>query len=400
MHHTFKGGLLALAGALLLSACGGGSDDPYADLPAVSRIDVLSSTARGMESVVVKDGSAYVSLGNTLTEGTAVLKASLPLTSGSSWTPVPLGDCALGPVGEYIVRSPRLRLAGDTMWLIQHYDEGASPGVKEHAACTLAPKASAFVPRDQGLNACAGGLCTTLWMTDLKAVGTRLYSNAGSAENVLSSDDGGASWRVVRGRFEAGFGCTHSSFHVVGDRLLVGGECPLDDAFLNAYRLRDGAPLDSADQLPVTTPELENRNIQFIESIPNTQRVFVGVEGGLLRSEDGGKSFKFVIHNPIDGKNYPYIKSFLSLKGQPETIVVGGFDKVNYRPYLAFSRDGGTTWTDLSALLPNYKAPTGPNGEHGLVTDLDEDPEGRIILTYNEYFETRGRLLQLTLGRR
>ncbi|OON62632.1 hypothetical protein B0920_04095 [Massilia sp. KIM] len=396
MHHSITPGALALAGALLLAGCGGGTDDPHADLPAVSRVEVLSSAKRGMESIVVRGGSAYVSLANSATEGSAVLKATLPISARSSWTVVPLGNCGLGPVGEFIVRSPKLKMAGETMWLMQPSDGG-----EEHSTCTMAPQATSFAPADQGLRACTGDFCTTLWMTDLKAVGNRLYSNAGAGENVLTSGDGGASWRVVRGQFDS-MVCTHTSFHVIGDRLLVGGECPLDDAFLDAYQLSaDGASLLKPEKLPMSKPVLENRNIQFIESIPGTQRVFVGVEGGLLRSEDGGKSFKFVIHNPVNGNlAYPYIKSFISLKASPDTILVGGFDKRNGKPYLAYSRDAGGTWTDLSASLPNYAAPAGDNGEHGLITDIAEDAEGRILITYNERFETEGRLLQLSLGRR
>lgn len=396
MQHTIKPGALALAGALLLAGCGGGSDDPHADLPAVSRVEVLSSAKRGMESIVLRGGSAFVSLANSATEGSAVLKATLPVGASSPWTAVPLGKCGLGPVGDFIVRTPKLTLAGDTMWLMQSSDGG-----EEHSTCTMAPQATSFAPADQGLRACSGDFCSTLWMTDLKAVGNRLYSNAGAGENVLTSSNGGASWSVVRGQFDS-MVCTHTSFHVIGDRLLVGGECPLDDAFLDAYQLSaDGASLLKPEKLPLNKPVLENRNIQFIESVPGTQRVFVGVEGGLLRSEDGGKSFKFVIHNPVNGNSaYPYIKSFLALKGSPDTIVVGGFDKHNGKPYLAYSRDAGTTWTELSAILPAYAAPAGPDGEHGLVTDIAEDAEGRILLTYNERFDREGRLLQLSLGRR
>jgi hypothetical protein len=401
MHHTIKPGVLALAGALLLAGCGGGSDDGREDLPAVSRIEVLSSNTRGMESVVLRGDSAYVSVSNSATEGTAVLKAALPLSASSSWTAVPLGGCGLGPVGEFIVRAPTLKMAGDTMWLMQPWAETSAPQAQEHAACTMTAQASSFAPRDQGLRACNDLFCSTLWMTEVKAVGTRLYTNAGAGENVFTSGDGGATWRVLRGQFDS-MVCTHTKLHVIGDRLLVGGECPLDDAFLDAYQLSaDGASLASQTKLPVSTPELENRNIQFIESVPNSQRVFVGVEGGLLRSEDNGKSFKFVIHNPVEGaKAYPYVKSFVSLKNSPDTLVIGGFDKHNGKPYLAYSRDAGSNWTDLSALLPGFSAPADSEGRAAMVTSIAEDPEGRLLLTLNEREDRQGRLLLLTLGRR
>ena len=401
MAHSFRLHLGAAACALFLAACGGSNDDPIVvqpEIPAVSRIDPISTTARGMESIVFRGGSAYVSLANSATEGTAVLKTTLPLAANSSWSPVALGSCALGPVGDFIVRSPKLKLVGDSIWLMQPWNDGAKS--EEHSTCNMTAQATSFAARDAGLRACFDYGCSTLSMTDLKQLGTRLYTNAGAGINLFGSNDNGASWKVMRGQFDSMM-CTHTAFHIVGDRVLVGGECPLDFAFLEAYQLgADGVSLASTTKLPMTVPVLENRNVQFIESLPNSQRVFVGVEGGLLRSEDGGKSFKFVIQEPVEGnKAYPYIKSILPLNGSPDTIVVGGFDKHNFKPYLAVSRDGGATWSDLSNLLPGFNVPVGSDSV-AIVTSLAQDPQGRILLTLNEREDGQGRLLQLTLGRR
>ena len=397
-------GVLAAACALLLAGCGGGSDGAE-EIPAVSRIDVLASDARGMESVVLRDGSAFVSFGNSATQGTAVSRTALPVGGASNWTPVALGGCGLGPVGDFIVRAPKLKMVGDTLWLMQPWLEGPDPAEQEHSACTMAAQANSFAPRDAGLRACNDYFCSTLAMTDVKLVdvpaGRRLYTNAGAGVNLFASADGGASWRVLRGQFDSMI-CTHTSFEVIGERVLVGGECPLDDAFLEAYPLMaDGLALASQDKLPLSVPELENRNIQFIEQLAGSQRVFVGVEGGLLRSEDGGKSFKFVIYNPVEGASaYPYVKTILALKAKPDTLVVGGFDKKNTKPYLAVSRDGGGSWQDLSSMLPGYSQPANEEMKVGVVTSIAEDPQGRILLTLNEYDDKQGRLLQLTIGRR
>ncbi|MBQ5946809.1 hypothetical protein [Massilia sp. ST3] len=407
MQHHITPGVLAAAAAcaLLLAGCGGDSggqlDGGGAQIPDVSRIDLLASDARGMESVVLKDGAAFVSLSNSATQGTAVIKAALPLSSASNWTPVALGGCALGPVGDFIVRAPKLRMAGDTLWLIQPWTEGPDPAVQEHSACTMAAQAASFAPRDAGLRACNEYFCSTLDMSDIKLSGTRLYSNAGAGLNLFGSSDGGATWRVLRGQFDAMM-CTHTSFQVVGERVLVGGECPLDFAFLEAYQLSaDGLSLASQDKLALTVPALQNRNIQFIEQVGGAQRVFVGVEGGLLRSEDGGKSFKFVIHHPVEGgRIYPYVKSILALKGRPDTLVVSGFDKKNAKPYLAVSRDGGTSWQELSSMLPGYSQPPGGDTKAAIPTSLAEDAQGRVLITLNEREDGQGRLLQLTLGRR
>lgn len=400
MHHSFKPVCAALAAAFLLAACGGANDFAAGPAPApvATRVDLLASSVRAMDSVVFCDGHAYVGMGNTANEGSAVQRAALPLSSTSAWTPVPLGACALKPVeGDHMPpRAPRLKQLGDTTWMFYSW-----AGEDERSACAMPAQATAFAPRDQALRVCYERFCETLAMGDLKLAGTRLYTNAGAGVNLFASSDQGASWRVLRGDL-AGFSCTHTKFEVIGDRVLVGGECPLDDAFLEAYQLTaDGMGLVSEQQLSLTVPELENRNVQFIEAVPGTQRVFVGVEGGLLRSVDGGRRFDFVIHSPVEGaKAYPYVQAFLPLRGKPDTIVVGGFDKENFRPYLAWTADGGATWTDISALLPGYTRPAKGDTHVAMVTSLAQDPQGRIVVTLNEREDQQGRLLLLTLGSR
>lgn len=387
--------LAAIGAAAILAGCGGVVGDRPED--RASRVDVLASNARGMESIVFTGGSAYLSLSNTATEGSAVLRAAGPVIAATPWAPVALGACGVGKSNDNAPpRAPALKLLGSTLWLFQPWYEGQG---EEHALCALNTSSTAFLPQDQGLRTCYEQSCYTLWMDDLKMSGTRLYTNAGAGNNLFVSDNGAASWRVLLGQFDAMM-CYHQSFHIVGTRLLVGGECPLDMAFLRAYQLSpDGARLESPTPVSITVPELENRNIQFIESIAGTQRVFVGVEGGLLRSDDGGRTFKFVIHHAIEGGNsYPYVGSILSPAGKPNVLVVGGFDKANAKPYLAWSADGGDSWKDLSALLPGYSRPAGQQGV-AQVTSLAQDPQGRLMLTLNEDDNAKGKLMLLTLGK-
>ncbi len=191
-----------------------------------------------------------------------------------------------------------------------------------------------------------------LWANDMQAVGTRLYSNAGADLNLLASDDKGVTWRALLGRLEAGV-CTHQAFHVMGSKVLVGGECPLDDAFIRAYTLSADGKTVTPAATPLSLPELDNRNVQFITSVANGNnplRVFIGVEGGLLRSDDGGQAFKFVIKKVQADNSYPYITAFLSLANQPNRVVVAGFDKATGKPYLAWSDNAGDSWTDISSL--------------------------------------------------
>jgi len=405
MHQRISSTILGAACALLLAACGGSSNDqvaapppPVAVAPVATKLETLSSSARMMDSVVFSGGRAYLSLANSATEGSAVLSAPLPLAANSTWSPVGLGACGMAPVGDFIMRSPKLKMVGGDMWLMQPWADTPDAS-SDHSTCTLVANTASFIPRDQDLRTCNPYFCETLSMQDLKQSGDRLYSNAGAGNNLLTSKDKGNTWQVIRGSKDSQM-CYPSKFHVLGDRVLVGGECPLDFAFVAAYRLSaDGGALASEDKLPITLPEMENRNVQFIEPVPDTQMIFIGVEGGLLRSVDNGNSFKFVIHEPLsDAKGYPYIGAFLPLKDKPETLVVGGFDKMHGRPYLAWSSDGGASWKDISALVPGYERTTDDEFSTPSVSAITQDPQGRILVVVNERADGQGRLLQLTLG--
>lgn len=387
---------LAAAAALLIAGCGGGSDNTTPAAPAVTKVEVLATASRGIGNIVYKDGAAWATLSNTASAGTGVMKTALPLQATSRWTDVPLGDCALPKESESgMARTPTLRALDANLWLFQPAHETERGKAGEHSLCALASNGG-FAPRDQPLQNCLGDWCAPLTMKEMKLVGNRLYTNAGAGQNLFVSDDAAASWRVVLGQFDS-MVCTHQAFQVVGDRLLVGGECPLDVAYVRAYRLGANGGLASNTPLPVTLPALENRNVQFIEQVANTQRVFAGVEGGLLRSEDGGQSFKFVIQQPVEGaKAYPYIRAFLALAGKPDTLVVGGFDKANALPYLAWSADGGNKWTDISSLLPGHARSAG-DSNFAEVSSLSQDPQGQVIVTVNLKDGSEGRVLRLTL---
>jgi hypothetical protein len=398
---------------VLITGCGGADDAapapaPVATLPApppavvASRADVLATTAAGIGGVAFNGDSAYLTVSNTLQTDSAMFRAALPLQASSRWSDVALGDCALAREETgFPLRAGALRSLDSGLWLVQTwYDKPVDPdngGRAEHALCKLGADRSGFAVHDAGLKVCLYGVCMLLSPSDIKQAGNRLYTNAGGGQNVLVSSDGGDTWNVLTGRFDQDI-CTNPAFEVVGDRLLVGGECPLDMAFLRAYRLGgDGTTLASAQPLPLNLPNLENRNVQFIRATGG-QRVFAGVEGGLLRSVDGGNVFQFVIERPVGGGDtYPYIRHLLALSGKPDTIVAGGFDKASQKPYLAWSADGGSRWTDISALLPGYARDL-DNGAPAMVTAIAEDPQGRVLVTVNEHEHAQGRLVLVTLG--
>ena len=127
----------------------------------------------------------------------------------------------------------------------------------------------------------------------------------------------------------------------------------MDFAYLRGGTLRpDLLDWASPEQRPtnVVTPNLENRNVQFIKHKPSSPDVYAGIEGGLLKSTDFGQSFRFVIKYGISNtlRRYPYIANILFHSKNPNVIVVGGFDKALFRLFLAYSKDNGETWLDIS----------------------------------------------------
>lgn len=400
-----RAAVAAFAIAALVAGCGG-SDDPVtppaATVPqpvVATKADVVARTAGGIGGVALTGTGAWLSVSNSSVADSGVFKTTLPLQATSTWSGVLMGDCGLAREESGMPsRTPGLRALDSGLWLFQTWADKGPDARPEHALCSLAADAGGFVPRDAGLKVCHGEFCSTLSPGELKQVGNVLYTSAGGGKNVFASNDKGATWHVLTGEFDEMF-CYQGTFEVVDGRLIIGGECPLDMAYMESYQLgADGISLASPAPTALTVPNLGNRNVQFIKAL-GAKRVFAGVEGGLLRSEDGGRSFKFVIENPIEGGtgNYPYIRHVLALAKQPDTIVVAGFDKGTGKPYMAWSSDGGTKWTDISSLLPGYARDLDATSA-AMVTSIVEDAQGRIVATVNEQEGAQGRVVLVTLG--
>ncbi|HEX8614566.1 MAG TPA: hypothetical protein VF800_25075 [Telluria sp.] len=388
----FPAGLLA---ATLLAGCGG-NNDSFLPEPApdpVARVDVLMSNERGMNSVSIDDKNAYVALTNTDIEGTAIIATARAVTAKSSWQALALGECRLPASTEVETRRAAELKQVDGRTLMMQPAWGSAD---EHTLCELDQAKMSFVPKDKDFRICYQTYCERMHVGDVKAVGKRWFANGGAGHNLQVSSDQGLSWRPVMGTMDS-MSCTHQAFEMVGGRLLTGGECPLDMAYVRAYAMNaDVSALASTVAEPISVPELENRNVQFITTVGKS--VFIGVEGGLLRSDDNGKSYKFVLKQPLSGSaNYPYITQLLSPAGKPNVIVAAGFDKARGLPYLAWSGDNGEKWTDLSTLLPGYKRTNAD--ATGQVTSIAQDAQGRILATVNEEFQKKGRLVEVKLGR-
>ena len=387
--HLLRRGALLLCAALLTSCVLSLPQHPRPEPSA--RADVLLATERGMRSIVFDASHGYLSLSNTSSAGTLVLRTGSVVNSASVWRPVDLQECALGPArGADALRSPALARLEGKIYLIQPIFSNA----KEHSLCQLERAMEWFAPRDQALRVCTGLYCERLWMSEVQATRGVLLSNAGGGSNVLASMDDGRNWRALLGSVENA-ACTHGAFRIVGNRLLTGGACPLDSAFLRSYALApDGVSLASTEPLPLVLPALENRHVQFIREAGGS--VFAGVAGGMLRSTDGARSFQYVIRQPQGAPHYPIIGSLLALRNRPAVLLAAGFDQASGKPYLALSRNGGGRWSDLSTSLRGYQRP----GFEGVtqVTSLVQDPLGRILLTLNLDQDARGRLVLLTLA--
>jgi hypothetical protein len=238
----------------------------------------------------------------------------------------------------------------------------------EHTLVVSADHGATFTPIDEGLRDCSLG-CAYMAVRQIAFEADRIFVVAGG--NLMVSADGGGTWHPL---FPSAAGSPEAQlcplrFAVSGQSVLLGGECPLDIGWIGRGTLRPDRLGWSQEIERLDVEDIANRNVQFIERVPGTETVFAGVEGGLLRSDDGGATFRWSVYFPIDSLLYPYIRQFVR---SASAIVAGGFDKGGDKAYLALSTDGGATWSDISALLG-----TAPESS---VTLVIEDAGGRILV--------------------
>lgn len=244
-----------------------------------------------------------------------------------------------------------------------------------------------FTNLDAGLLDCALMPCGYLIPTLMAFEADRIYVNAGG--NVLASEDDGASWHLLYGLTSGGKPTAQVcpvQFALAGEHMLLGGECPLDDGWISRGLLRESRVEWAHEPQPVTSPELENRNVQFIRDLGDGV-VYAGIEGALLKSTDGGETFRFVIHYPLNAEDrYPYIAHMVVTRG---VMLVGGFDKKNDVGYLAYSSDGGETWHDKSHLVGKP-----------YVSLLTVDADGRLLIGLQDGRNFRLAEVVLTVARK
>lgn len=367
-----RAALAAVPPLVLLAACGGPAPLQHPH----GRAEVLLATDSGMGGLAVDRADTYLSLFNSMTRPSAVLRTGQVVDQASLWHRLALGHCALAPAQEgQAWRSPAVAALAGNVYLHQR-----TKSFDEQALCRLERASGAMVPHDATLRICREKSCEQLWMTALQLHQGALLSNAGGGGNVLALERNATRWRARTGAFSTS-SCAHGPLAVSGTRLLAGAPCPVGT--LQAWQL------PHASALPVAAPPLEGRTIHAI--VPAAGAVFVGVTGGLLKSTDGGATFRFVIRHAAGSAAMPQIRHVLALRTRG-VVVVAGIDEALRKPYLAVSRDGGERWTDLSSILPGYE------GSGAGVTSLAQDRHGRLLATLNLRPQGQGRLLLLTLG--
>lgn len=255
----------------------------------------------------------------------------------------------------------------------------------DHTLVVSGDQGATFTPIDEGLRDCTLG-CPYMAVRQIAFQADRIFVVAGG--NLMVSADGGVTWQPL---FPSASGSPATQlcplqFAISEQSVLLGGECPLDIGWIGRGTLRPDRLGWSEEVERLDIEEMANRNVQFIKRVPGTDTVFAGVEGGLLRSDDGGASFRWSIFFPIDSQTYPYIRQFV----RSSVMVAGGFDKGAAKAYLTLSADGGATWSDISALLG--AAP------ESAVTLIVEDAGGRILVVLQE--GERSTLGELVLQQR
>ena len=283
-------------------------------------------------------------------------RAPLPLVAGAHLVPMQL------PAGElqnfYVL---------DGVWYLLK-----KAGQDAHVFLRSSNQGATWEGLDEGLWADEGGQKSLLMPTRMTLQDDVLFLNGGGGTNFMSSRDDGRHWNLLFGLWGNQMAYAGKLF-VRGRTALLGGEAPLDVAYLRRGELGPDLTTWTREPASVAPPGISNRNVQFIEGNPAGPDLFAGVEGGLLKSSDDGMTWRWAqCFESGDGK-YPYIQQICFKGGSDPRILVGGFDKANDGvPFLSVSQDAGETWADASGAF-------GANVDWRNVVALHAEASGRIL---------------------
>lgn len=270
-----------------------------------------------------------------------------------------------------------LYVHNNSLYVLKFGEQTNTGPATEHTFLRSTNHGNTFTALDNGLSYCLSGYCGFLTPTVARFVDPLIFLNAGSGRNLLVTKDQGASWSALSGSIDA-YVCSEPAFELIDNRVVMGGECPLDFAYVWGGTLQPDllSWVPGGELKPVSLPAIENRNVQFVERRGDSSLVFAGIEGGLLKSTDKGTSFKFVLKYPLSGsEKFPYVQQILYPLSHPDLFVATGFDKgITQSGYLAYSIDHGESWTDFSTLAMT------PELMSKYVAFVKEDPFGRILV--------------------
>ncbi|MEJ7861050.1 MAG: hypothetical protein WKF90_05370 [Pyrinomonadaceae bacterium] len=344
--------------------------------------NILPFTTKG--ALVFDDTYAYIATPNGL------FRTAKRITAESSFELIGFENKAI----------TNLYVHNNTLYVLKYSEETRGTQATDHSFLRSEDRGQTFIPMDAALHYCLGGYCSFLTPTQALFKDNLIFLNAGGASNLQVSNNNGASWIPLLGTL-ASNACTEQPFELINTRVLIGGECPLDIAYLRGGTLRsDLLDWASPEQRPINviTPNLQNRNVHFIKNKPNTPDVYAGVEGALLKSTDAGRNFSFVIKYGIGNSSgiYSYILKILFHSKNPNVIVVGGYDKgPARRPFLAYSKDNGGTWLDISNQTQFFVGKPSNTTVVDRVEFITEDPEGRVLVGVSRSETKTLRILQL-----
>ncbi len=290
-----------------------------------------------------------------------LFRAALPLSASSTFIPIGFQN---KNIFNIYVHNNSLYLLKDTV---------SAEGVPtDHGFLRSDDHGASFVPMDNGLVDCLGTSCSYLTSFHALFKDNLIFLNAGQGNNLQVSNDNGMTWIPLIGTIQKYIGCGDQSFGLVENRMLIGGTC-LETGYIKSGLLRPNLtgwyrrPTDSL------TPNLNPNGIGIIKPKPGTPDVYATTVGGLLKSSDYGKSFYPVIRYDLFGPVIPGISSFLSPSRSPNVIVVGG-------SLIAYSKDNGETWFDVSAKLEKLLGNSGGQAQGRAVRFMFEDPTGKIFI--------------------
>ena len=213
--------------------------------------------------------------------------------------------------------------------------------------------------------------------------------------------DGGATWLMANGATSPTFAYACVPFRPAAAAVLIQGcEIPLDFAWIAARRVVDGDPYQLPDfRYLYAFPEdeeLGNRRINAIaEASDRDDRVFVGVEGGLVQltsasgewtgRADVDADWLFRAEDGDDDSPYAYIRAIAVLDGDGRHILFGGpLNDVNEAPLLFETIDGGATVSlhepDLGLEDPRIEQAValGPDEVLLVVSEADDDEDASL----------------------